>query len=65
MGNRLFKEARQFVQEAERIASGEMNGHLQEAIAKAQNALTSAYANSTTAEKIQLSEFQQTLDQIK
>jgi hypothetical protein len=38
---------------------------LDSAVAKAKNALSSAYANSTVAEQAQLQQMQQELDQIK
>lgn len=61
MGNHLFQEARDCVKQAV-IAT---EGNQQEAIEKAQNALSSAYANSTVAEQAQLSQLQQELDSCK
>lgn len=61
MGNKLFQEARQFVNEARRTDPANRD----EAIAKAKNALSSAYANTTTAEKLQLHDMQNELDSIQ
>jgi len=58
MGNRLFQDARKFVDAAK-------NSYSEEAHLKAKNALSSAYANSTTAEKEQLRELQKELDQLQ
>jgi L-rhamnose isomerase len=58
MGNRLFQDARKFVQAAKENDS-------EESILKAKNALSSAYANSTTAEKQQLQELQKELDTLQ
>ncbi|MBM7649084.1 hypothetical protein JOC78_002037 [Bacillus ectoiniformans] len=57
MGNRLFQEARNFVNQA--TASRE-----QKDIDIAKNSLSSAYANSTLAEQKQLSELQEQLRQV-
>ncbi|WP_338472135.1 DUF3813 domain-containing protein [Niallia sp. XMNu-256] len=54
MSNRLFQDARKLVEAAK-------NSYSEEAHLKAQNALSSAYANSTTAEKKQLQELQEEL----
>ncbi|MGJ7919551.1 DUF3813 domain-containing protein [Neobacillus sp. LXY-4] len=61
MGNRLFQEARKFVNLA-KTASGEEK---QTALLRAKNALTSAYANSTVAEQEQLSQLQSELESMK
>lgn len=61
MGNRLFQEARQFVEMAKNTTGSGQH----EMIMKAKNALSSAYANSTDAEKKQLREMQDELDQLK
>jgi hypothetical protein len=61
MGNRLFQEARNFVEIAKSAESSEK----QTAILRAKNALSSAYANSTVAEQAQLSEMQNELEQIE
>ncbi|MCH6265222.1 DUF3813 domain-containing protein [Neobacillus citreus] len=61
MGNRLFQEARRFVESAKTAGPGERDT----AVAKAKNALSSAYANTTVAEQRQLQEMQQELDQIQ
>ncbi|KAB2337183.1 DUF3813 domain-containing protein [Cytobacillus depressus] len=60
MGNRLFQEARQFVNSAKSAFPSEQAS----AVAVAQNALSSAYANSTRAEQAQLAEMQAELDQL-
>ncbi|GIN37927.1 MULTISPECIES: DUF3813 domain-containing protein [Heyndrickxia] len=62
MANRLFQQARQYVEMA-KDASG--NGNQQELISKAKNALSSAYANSTFAEQQQLQELQSEIDRLK
>ena len=59
MGNRLFQEARQFVNEALRTGQGGNSADKDE-IAK--NALSSAYANASNAEREQLRELQEKLD---
>jgi Protein of unknown function (DUF3813) len=58
MANQLFQQARKYTAAA--IAASPEGRH--EALAKAKNALSSAYANSTRAEQKQLSEMQQQLD---
>ncbi|MFJ7365056.1 DUF3813 domain-containing protein [Peribacillus frigoritolerans] len=59
MGNKLFQKAREFVEEA---LHSEQDGdqHKTEEIAK--NALSSAFANTNEAEKEQLRELQQELE---
>ncbi|MBL3643436.1 DUF3813 domain-containing protein [Bacillus sp. RHFB] len=59
MGNKLFQKAREFVEEA---LHSEHDGdqHKTEEIAK--NALSSAFANTNEAEKEQLLELQQELE---
>ncbi|MGD6817664.1 DUF3813 domain-containing protein [Metabacillus sp. 84] len=54
MGNKLFQKARENVSEA--------SPHDQDSMERAKNALSSAYANSTDAEKQQLRDLQQKLD---
>lgn len=61
MGNRLFQEARHFVELAQNVDSFQRD----EAVSRAQNALSSAYANCTRAEQAQLSELQKQLDELK
>ncbi|MCM3092345.1 DUF3813 domain-containing protein [Cytobacillus sp. AMY 15.2] len=56
MGNRLFQEARKYVEIAK-------NSSDEETVSRAKNALSSAFANSTAAEQAQLSEMQQELEQ--
>ena len=60
MGNRLLQEAKKFVEEAKNATGSGQH----EAIEKAKNALSSAYANSTLAQKKQLRELQNELDQL-
>ncbi len=64
MTNQLFQQAREAVAYANSVASGSKQGDKYEAVVKAKNALSSAYANSTDAERAQLREFQQTLESI-
>jgi hypothetical protein len=61
MGNRLFQEARNFVNLA-KSASAEEHDTV---IPRAKNALVSAYANSTVAEKRQLRELQDELESLE
>ncbi|RBP92238.1 uncharacterized protein DUF3813 [Cytobacillus firmus] len=56
MGNRLFQEARKYVEIAKNSAG-------EETVFRAKNALSSAFANSTVAEQAQLREMQQELEQ--
>jgi len=63
MGNKLFQQAHKFVDEA-------LHGHHpsksdQEMMETAKNALSSAFANSTDAEREQLSELQTELESNK
>ncbi|MBT2689009.1 DUF3813 domain-containing protein [Bacillus sp. ISL-47] len=58
MGNRLFQEARKYVDLAKNADSAG-----QATVSRAKNALSSAFANSTAAEQEQLSEMQQELEQ--
>ena len=57
MANKLFQQARKFVEEA---ANGDHNQ--EQTIEIAKNALSSAYANSTEAEQVQLRELQNKLE---
>ena len=61
MGNRLFQEARNAVNLAKNAEPAEQTA----AISTAKNALSSAYANTTTAEKEQLRSFQDELNSIE
>lgn len=61
MGNRLFQEARKAVAQAYTAPPA----HQADAIATAENALSSAYANTTLAEKEQLRSFQDELNSLK
>lgn len=63
MGNRLFQEARQYVQLAKE-ASTTGSEDTQQTIERAKNALSSAYANTTRAEQEQLRELQGELNQL-
>ncbi|KAB7706177.1 DUF3813 family protein [Bacillus aerolatus] len=58
MGNKLFQEAKIFVDQAVTSATNEN-------IAIAKNSLSSAFANSTLAEQKQLNEMQKRLRQIE
>ncbi|WP_394235479.1 DUF3813 domain-containing protein [Niallia oryzisoli] len=58
MANRLFQDARKFVNLAKNSSPEEQTV----AIEKAKNALSSAYANTSMAEKEQLQELQKELD---
>jgi hypothetical protein len=64
MGNRLFQEARQYVQLAKQ-ASTAGSQDTQQTIQRAKNALSSAYANTTRAEQQQLRELQDELNQLQ
>lgn len=64
MGNQLFQKARESVQLAQQAVDDTSNGSAEQAKSIAKNALSSAYANSTTAEKEQLHELQNQLDQL-
>lgn len=64
MGNRLFQEARQYVQLAVE-ASSSGSEDTQQTIQRAKNALSSAYANTTTAEQQQLRQLQDELNQLQ
>jgi hypothetical protein len=61
MGNRLFQEARKAVEIAKTAQPAEHD----DAIYTAENALSSAYANTSIAEKEQLRSFQDELNSIK
>ncbi|PEY36354.1 hypothetical protein CN354_14760 [Bacillus cereus] len=61
MGNLLFQQARDAVASAVSCSS---DTEQQELVYRAKNALQSAYANSSTAEKVQLREMQQQLQDI-
>lgn len=61
MGNRLFQEARAFVDLAKNCDSY----NKPEAVAKAKNALSSAWANTTFAEQEQLREMQKELENLQ
>lgn len=59
MGNRLFQEAREFV---ENVLNSERGEDYEKSVYTAKNAIISAFANSTDAEKIQLRELQDKLE---
>ncbi|KAA0546494.1 DUF3813 domain-containing protein [Bacillus sp. BGMRC 2118] len=65
MGNQLFQKARETVAIAMQASSGNSSVDQQKSIDVAKNALTSAYANSTDAEKVQLRQMQDQLDQLQ
>jgi hypothetical protein len=65
MGNRLFQKARETVEIAKLANAGQSDASVDDAISVAKNSLSSAYANSTTAEKEQLRELQKELDQLQ
>ncbi|WP_018662438.1 DUF3813 domain-containing protein [Heyndrickxia acidiproducens] len=65
MANRLFQQARQYVELAKETAATGTVEEKNETIQKAKNALSSAYANTTTAEQAQLHELQNELDQLE
>jgi hypothetical protein len=60
MGNQLFQEAQRFVE----LAKSPPTSGLDSAVAKAKNALSSAFANSTVAEQEQLQQMQQELERV-
>jgi hypothetical protein len=64
MGNQLFQKARETVQLAKQ-AVNDQQPESEKAIAVAKNALSSAFANSTMAEKNQLYQLQNELDQLQ
>ncbi len=59
MGNRLFQEAREFV---ENVLNSGRDEDYDKTVNVAKNALSSAFANSTDAEKLQLRELQEKLE---
>ncbi|MBM6618307.1 DUF3813 domain-containing protein [Bacillus suaedaesalsae] len=65
MGNQLFQKARETVAIATEASTGNSSVDPQKALDVAKNALTSAYANSTDAEKVQLRQMQDDLDQLQ
>lgn len=69
MGNRLFQQARSHVEQAEMMVKGaatpEQLANATEEIAKAKNDLSSAFANSTMAEKRQLAKLQDQIEQLE
>ncbi|ADP31593.1 DUF3813 domain-containing protein [Bacillus atrophaeus] len=65
MRNELFTQAKSFVNQAVMIAGGFEEGDQQKAILRAKNAVSSAYANSTDAERHQLHQFQDQLDNLQ
>jgi polyhydroxyalkanoate synthesis regulator phasin len=60
MANQLFQEARRFVEMAMNASPADRTN----AMEKAKNALSSAYANSTIAEQSQLHAMQDELDKL-
>ncbi len=65
MGNQLFQKARESVLLAKQVSSESGSSNSIQAVKVAKNALSSAYANTTNAEKIQLRELQEELDQLQ
>lgn len=65
MGNRLFQEARKAVMNAKQAIAEQSAADVNQAIAIAKNALSSAYTHSNLAEKAQLRQFQEELDRLK
>ncbi|WP_285767601.1 DUF3813 domain-containing protein [Peribacillus sp. SI8-4] len=61
MANKLFQKAKEFVEEALH-SEHEHDGDQRNTEDIAKNALSSAFANSTEAEKEQLREFQEDLE---
>ncbi|MGG3573343.1 DUF3813 domain-containing protein [Bacillus gobiensis] len=64
MRNELFDQAKDFVFHADQTASGKTTGDLTHAISAAKNAVSSAFANSTDAERAQLRKMQNHLDRL-
>jgi hypothetical protein len=65
MGNQLFQKARESVALAKQASNGDGTIDSSKALQVAKNALSSAYANSTDAERAQLRTMQQELDQLQ
>ncbi|PJH95009.1 DUF3813 domain-containing protein [Bacillus sp. SN1] len=65
MRNELFQQAKSFVQQAVMVTNGFEEGNQEQAILRAKNAVSSAYANSTDAERRQLHQFQDQLDKLQ
>ncbi|MRX73483.1 DUF3813 family protein [Bacillus lacus] len=61
MGNQLFQKAREYVSAVEHAQTEEAKGA---AVLRAKQALSSAFANSTTAEKVQLHDMQDQLEEM-
>ncbi|WP_445486648.1 DUF3813 domain-containing protein [Niallia sp. 03133] len=61
MGNRIFQEAREAVESVKASQGQDIN----DLVAKAKNAISSAYANTTVAEQQQLAQLQKELEQIE
>ncbi|WP_096198977.1 DUF3813 domain-containing protein [Bacillus sp. FJAT-45350] len=69
MGNKLFQEARNAIEIVEQMASNAQSSEEIELaraeMEKAKNNLSSAFANSTTAEKEQLADMQNQLNSLE
>nr|WGD63438.1 DUF3813 domain-containing protein [Bacillus subtilis] len=65
MRNELFQQAKSFVQQAVMVTNGFEEGDQEQAILRAKNAVSSAYANSTDAERQQAHQFQNQLDKLQ
>ncbi|XXM73907.1 DUF3813 domain-containing protein [Lysinibacillus sphaericus] len=63
MSNPLYRQARQAVNSAKQAAS--QGGNTEASVTKAKNALSSAYANSNTAEQHQLRALQDELNSLQ
>ncbi|MEC1261570.1 DUF3813 domain-containing protein [Bacillus swezeyi] len=64
MRNELFQMAKTAVQEAETLANTAEASEQMKAIERAKNAVSSAYANSTDAERRELHTLQEQLDKL-
>ncbi|KAA6453339.1 DUF3813 domain-containing protein [Bacillus swezeyi] len=64
MRNELFQMAKTAVQEAETVANTAEASEQMKAIERAKNAVSSAYANSTDAERRELHTLQEQLDKL-
>ncbi|MFN2747088.1 MULTISPECIES: DUF3813 domain-containing protein [Bacillus] len=64
MRNELFQMAKTAVQEAETMANTAEASEQMKAIERAKNAVSSAFANSTDAERRELQHLQEQLDQL-
>jgi len=63
MGKR--NKSKRSIQQAVMIANGFEDGDQEKAVSRAKNAVSSAYANSTDAERQQLHQFQDQLEKLQ